>query len=75
MSTTPNTDKVKAMDFDRLNELVSDRIGALKIMALNLDKMNADEEATEMICRDLVMPAVYILAEFLQAVEVKEKKK
>ena len=73
MSTTPNTDKVKEMDFDRLNVLVAQRIATLKIIKLHLDKIG-DEETVEMICRDLIIPAVYLLAEFLQAVEVKEGK-
>ena len=72
MSTTPNIDKVKAMNFDRLDDLVSERIGVLKMLAQNLDKIEVDPRATEMMCRDLILPAVYILTEFLQAVDVKD---
>ena len=74
MSDTPNTDKVKSLDFDRLNMLVSERIGALKITAQNLDKLNTDLSFKEAMCRDLILPAVYVLTEFLAAVDVKEGK-
>ena len=67
---TPSIDKVKSLNFDRLDDLVSERIGALKIMAQNLDKLNADTRLTEMMCRDLILPAVYTLTEFLSTVEV-----
>ena len=71
MSDTPNFDKVKAIDFDRLNILVAQRIAALKITAINVDKIG-EKDTVEMVCRDLILPAVFLLAEFLQSVEMSE---
>lgn len=69
--TTPNLDKVRRLDFDRLDDLVSERLAALKLYAQNIDKTtNASAETNDMICRDLILPCVYLLAQFLESVQI-----
>lgn len=63
-----NIEKVKRLDFDRLDVLVSERLGALKIYAQNIGKTESDVH--DAICRDLILPCVYLLAEFLEAVKI-----
>jgi hypothetical protein len=71
MSETPNLDKVRGLDFDRLDMLISERIGALKILAHNFDKLDANPIVAEAMCRDLILPAIYSLVNFLESVEIK----
>ena len=65
-----NIEKVKRLDFDRLDMLVSERIGALKLLAQSMQEREVNDE----ICRDLILPCVYHLAQFLEAVKIDEEK-
>jgi hypothetical protein len=65
-----NIEKVKRLDFDRLDSLVSERLGALKIYAQNVGQTESDVH--DAICRDLILPCVYILAQFLDSVKIEE---
>lgn len=69
-----NIDMVQRIDFDRLDMLVSERIGALKLYAQNIDKAEGGRDLHDAICRDLILPCVYTLAQFLEAVKVEELK-
>ena len=72
--TTPNLDRVRRLDFDRLDDLVSERLAALKLYAQNIDKTsNANAETNDMICRDLILPCVYLLAQFLESVQIRKE--
>jgi len=64
-----NIEKVKRLDFDRLDLLVSERLGALKLLAQGVQ----ETEEQEAICRDLILPCVYTLAQFLESVKIEEK--
>lgn len=66
-----NIEKVKRLDFDHLDMLVSERIGALKIYAQNVDK--TESAMHDAICRDLILPCVYMLAQFLESVKIENK--
>ena len=66
-----NIEKVKRLDFDRLDMLVSERIGALKMLAQGMTEREVNDE----ICRDLILPCVYLLAQFLESVKIDEEKK
>jgi hypothetical protein len=66
-----NIAKVKRLDFDHLDMLVSERLGALKIYAQNVGK--TDSAVHDAICRDLILPCVYTLAQFLEAVKIDDK--
>jgi len=66
-----NIQKVKQLDFDRLDMLVSERLGALKIYAQNIGKTESDVH--DAICRDLILPCVYLLAQFLESVKIGEE--
>ena len=68
--TNENIDYVRRMDFDRLDTLVSERIAALKLYAQGVGNAVADEAAHDAICRDLILPAVSLLLELLDCVEV-----
>ena len=68
--TMNNLDTVRQLDFDRLDSLVSERLGALKIYAQNIDKIEGGEAVHDAICRDLILPSVYLLAQFLESVTV-----
>ena len=70
--TNENIDLVRRMDFDRLDALVSERIGALKLYAESIGKAGADVEAHDAICRDLILPAVGVLMHFLESVQIGE---
>ena len=61
-------EKVKRLDFDHLDMLVSERLGALKIYAQIVGKTESDVH--DAICRDLILPCVYTLAQFLEAVKI-----
>ncbi len=65
-----NIEKVKRLDFDRLDMLVSERIGALKLLAQGM----TEREVNDGICRDLILPCVYLLAQFLESVKIDEEK-
>ena len=64
-----NIETVKRLDFDQLDTLVSERIGALKLLAQGMTEREVNDE----ICRDLILPCVYLLAEFLEAVKIGDK--
>lgn len=65
-----NIEKVKRIDFDRLDTLISERLAALKMLAGSLDKLDVGPEVADAICRDTILPCVYTLAQFLESVEV-----
>ena len=76
MDKYENIEKVKRLDFDHLDMLVSKRIGALKLLAQGMTKREVNDE----ICRDLILPCVYLLTQFLvtqflESVEIEEEKK
>jgi hypothetical protein len=64
-----NIEKVKRLDFDRLDVLVSERLGALKLLAQGMTEHEVNDE----ICRDLILPCVYLLAQFLESVKIDDK--
>ena len=64
-----NIETVKKLDFDRLDMLVSERIGALKLLAQGMGERQVNDD----ICRDLILPCVYTLAQFLESVKIEEK--
>ena len=64
-----NIEKVKRLDFDRLDMLVSERLGALKLLAQGM----TDSDVHDAVCRDLILPCVYLLAEFLESVKIDNK--
>ena len=64
-----NIEKVKRLDFDRLDVLVSERLGALKLLAQGMTESDVHDD----ICRDLILPCVYLLAEFLESVKIDDK--
>ena len=66
-----NIEKVKRLDFDRLGMLVSERIGALKLLAQGVQETDVHDA----ICRDLILPCVYTLAQFLESVKIEGYKK
>ena len=69
MDKYENIEKVKQLDFDRLDMLVSERLGALKILAQGI----TEREVNDNICRDLILPCVYTLAQFLESVKIEDK--
>ena len=66
-----NIETVKRLDFDRLDTLVSERLGALKIYAQHVGK--TESLMHDAICRDLILPCVYTLAQFLESVKIDDK--
>ena len=66
-----NIEQVKRLDFDRLDMLVSERIGALKLLAQGMQEREVNDE----ICRDLILPCVYLLAQFLESVKIEDEEK
>ena len=64
-----NIETVKRLDFDQLDTVVSERIGALKLLAQGM----TDRQVNNDICRDLILPCVYALAQFIESVEIEEK--
>lgn len=68
--TTKNLEIVQLIDFDRLDTLVSERIGALKLYAQNIEKAEGGKELHDAICRDLILPCVGLLTNFLESVKV-----
>ena len=69
MDKYENIEKVKRLDFDRLDMLVSERLGALKLLAHGM----TEREVNDDICRDLILPCVYLLAQFLESVKIDDK--
>ena len=70
MDKNENLEKVKRLDFDHLDMLVSERIGALKIYAQHVGQTESDVH--DAICRDLILPCVYLLVQFLESVKIEE---
>ena len=68
-------EKAKSLDFDQLENLVSERLRFLRLTVENFDKMNEPDEIKDMICRDLVFPLVMRLAGFIDSVKVRETDK
>ena len=66
-----NIEKVKRLDFDRLDMLVSERLVALKLLAQGM----TEREVNDAICRDLILPCVYTLAQFLDSVKIGAEEK
>ena len=66
MDKYENIEKVNRLDFDHLDMLVSERIGALKLLAQGM----TEREVNDDICRDLILPCVYTLAQFLDSVKI-----
>jgi len=64
-----NIEKVKRLDFDQLDMLVSERIGALKLLAQGTGERQVNDD----ICRDLILPCVYTLTQFIESVKIEEK--
>jgi len=64
-----NIETVKRLDFDHLDMLVSERIEALKLLAQGMTERQVNDD----ICRDLILPCVYTLTQFLESVEIEEK--
>ena len=81
-STTPNLDTAQRVDFDRLGALVAERITALRFVVSGLDTLQPTpagaaqlpniDAVKDAICRDMVMPWVHLLAQFVQATQVQE---
>ena len=71
MDKYENIKTVKRLDFDLLDMLVSERIGALKLLAQGMTEREVNDE----ICRDLILPCVYVLAQFLESVKIDDKEK
>ena len=69
MDKYENIEKVTLLDFDCLDTLVSERIGALKLLAQSM----TESDVHDAICRDLILPCVYTLAQFLDAVKIEDK--
>ena len=69
MDKYKNIETVKRLDFDRLDTVVSERIGALKLLAQGMTKREVNDD----ICRDLILPCVYMLAQFIESVQIEEK--
>ena len=69
MDKYENIEKVKLLDFDRLDMLVSERLGALKLLAQGV----TESDVHDAICRDLILPCVYLLAQFLDSVKIDDK--
>ena len=66
-----NIETVKRLDFDHLDMLVSERIGALKLLAQSM----TESAVHDAICRDLILPCVYLLAQFLDSVKIGAEEK
>ena len=66
-----NIGTVRRLDFDHLDMLVSERIGALKLLAQGVQETDAHDA----ICRDLILPCVYTLAQFIESVKIDDKEK
>ena len=63
-------EKARQVDFDRLDTLVGERIAALRLYVENIDKAEGDQVMHDAICRDLVFPCIYTLAQFIESVNV-----
>ena len=65
-------EKAKLIDFDGLETRVREGIAALRLIAQNPEKAGYGLDLHDKICRDMVFPWVYHLAEFLQGVKIGE---
>ena len=63
-------DTAQRIDFDRLDMLVSERIGVLKLYVQNIDKAVEDKSVHDALCRDLIMPCLGLLAQFCESVNI-----
>jgi hypothetical protein len=63
-------DTAQRIDFDRLDMLVSERIGVLKLYVQNIDKAVEDKSVHDALCRDLIMPCIGLLAQFVESVTI-----
>lgn len=70
--THEHIETVQRIDFDRLDRLVSERLAALKLYAQNIDKCVEDKSIHDAICRDLILPCVYTLTQFIESVKLDE---
>lgn len=68
--TNKNLQTAKMVDYDRLDMLVSERIAALKLYVQNIDKAAGTADLHDAICRDLILPCVYTLTRFVEAVKL-----
>ena len=66
-----NIEKVKRLNFDHLDMAVSERLGALKLLAQGMTESDVHDD----VCRDLILPCVYLLAEFLESVKIEDEEK
>lgn len=66
-----NIQLVQKIDFDRLAALVAERINALKLYAQTV-AVGSSEDVHDAICRDLIIPCVGLLTQFLESVEIDE---
>jgi len=57
---------VKRLDFDHLDMLISERLAALKLLQPRMTETDLNED----ICRDLILPWVYVLTQFLECVKI-----
>jgi len=64
-----NIETVRRLDFDHLDMLVSERIGALKLLAQGVQETDVHDA----ICRDLILPCVYALAQFIESVKIDDR--
>jgi len=64
-----NIGTVRRLDFDHLDMLVSERIGALELLAQGVQ----ESDMHDAICRDLILPCVYALAQFIESVNIEDK--
>ena len=71
MDKYDNIAKVKRLDFDRLDMLASERLGVLKLLAQGM----TESDVHDALCRDLILPCVYLLAQFLEAVKIGDEEK
>jgi len=67
-------EQAKEIDFRHLKSLVCERIDALELICKNTAKMDGSNEDNEPIFRDLIMPNIYLLCQFIEAVEIKFEK-
>ena len=70
MNINKNIEMVSRIDFDRLDMLVSERIGVLKLYAQNIDKAEGSPGLYDAICRDLILPCAYTLTQFIESVKL-----
>lgn len=62
-------DSCKRIDFEKLADLVGDRVNILRAYVEAADGADPTHNA---ICRDLIMPCVGLLAQFVDCVNISE---